>query len=352
MTTVQAQPSLIDRYRDHLPFEADDPVISLGEGATPLTHAPILSEMVGAEVFIKYEGLNPTGSFKDRGMTMALSKAVRGRREGRDLRQHRQHQRRRRRLRRARRASPASCCCPRARSPSASSPRPSCTAPRSWPSTAISTTPCASSARSARPSPSPSSIRSIPIRLQGQKTATFEIIDVLGDAPDIHVLPVGNAGNISAYWMGYEEFHELGKATKRPRMVGFQAAGTAPIFYNKVVEKPETVATAIRIGNPASWKLASAAIPDSGGCIDIVTDAEILAAQRSGLPRRHLRRTRQRRLGPTGLLKYCPDGASTVVCVLTGRGLKDPETAIEHNDGAVISCAPDMTAIEEAGRPG
>ncbi len=176
---------------------------------------------------------------------------------------------------------------------------------------------------------------------KGQKTAAFEVVDFLGDAPDIHVLPVGNAGNISAYWMGYQEFHQLGKATKQPRMVGFQAAGSAPIFYNKVVEKPETVATAIRIGNPASWKLASAAITDSGGCIDIVTDAEILAAQQWLAAQEGIFVEPASAASIAGLFKclenpvetcpfpHLPEG-SRIVCTVTGHGLKDPDIAREQ----------------------
>lgn len=186
-----------------------------------------------------------------------------------------------------------------------------------------------------------------PDRLQGQKTASFEIIDELGDAPDIHILPVGNAGNISAYWMGYEEFHKLGKATRRPKMVGFQAAGSAPIYHNQVVEKPETVATAIRIGNPASWDKAGAAVRDSGGGVDIVTDEEILAAQRwlasnegifvepasaasiAGL----FKRLEKAQTGQP-LLPEIPEGAK-IVCTVTGHGLKDPDVAREQCGGVI-----------------
>jgi len=174
-----------------------------------------------------------------------------------------------------------------------------------------------------------------PYRLEGQKTASFEIIEVLGDAPDIHVLPVGNAGNISAYWMGYREFHKRGRATKLPKMAGFQAAGSAPIFHGKVIEKPDTIATAIRIGNPASWELANAAIKDSGGSIDIVTDAEILFAQQWLASQEGIFVEPASAASIAGLFKCLgpqPCGAcvfpriaegSKIVCTVTGHGLKD-----------------------------
>jgi threonine synthase len=194
-----------------------------------------------------------------------------------------------------------------------------------------------------------------PFRLQGQKTASFEIIEVLGDAPDIHVLPVGNAGNISAYWMGYEEFHRLGRSTKLPKMAGFQAAGSAPIYFNKIVEKPETVATAIRIGNPASWDLANAAIRDSGGSIDIVTDAEILAAQQWLAANEGIFVEPASAASIAGLMKSLerphdparfPEIAegSRIVCTVTGHGLKDPDIAKEQC-GAVIPARAEKSEI-------
>jgi threonine synthase len=194
-----------------------------------------------------------------------------------------------------------------------------------------------------------------PFRLQGQKTASFEIIEVLGDAPDIHVLPVGNAGNISAYWLGYQEFHQLGKATKRPRMAGFQAAGSAPIFFNKVIEKPDTVATAIRIGNPASWKLATAAISESGGSIDIVTDAEILAAQQWLAAHEGIFVEPASAASIAGLFKSLEGEpaenrfpriaeGSRIVCTVTGHGLKDPDIAREQC-GSVIPAKAEKAEI-------
>jgi threonine synthase len=183
--------------------------------------------------------------------------------------------------------------------------------------------------------------------LQGQKTASFEIIEELGDAPDLHILPVGNAGNISAYWMGYEEFHALGKSTRRPRMLGFQAAGSAPIFYNRVVENPETVASAIRIGNPASWDKATAAIRDSKGAIDIVTDEEILAAQLWLASQEGIFVEPASAASIAGLLKCLSDARSAryplseipegsrIVCTVTGHGLKDPDVAKDQCGGVI-----------------
>jgi threonine synthase len=186
-----------------------------------------------------------------------------------------------------------------------------------------------------------------PHRLQGQKTASFEIIDELGDAPDFHILPVGNAGNISAYWMGYDEFHRLGKATRLPAMLGFQAAGSAPIFHNRIIKNPETVATAIRIGNPASWDKATAAITNSHGAIDLVTDEEILAAQLWLASNEGIFVEPASAASIAGLLKCLdsnsgrayssdlfPEGAR-IVCTVTGHGLKDPDVAKEQCGGVI-----------------
>jgi threonine synthase len=190
-----------------------------------------------------------------------------------------------------------------------------------------------------------------PFRLQGQKTAAFEIVEVLGDAPDVHMIPVGNAGNVSAYWMGYQEFRKNNRATRLPRMVGFQAAGSAPIYHNKVVEKPETVATAIRIGNPASWELATAAMRDSGGAVDIVTDEQILAAQywlathegvfvepASAASIAGLMKSMDPKAGPAFSMHQIPDG-SRIVCTVTGHGLKDPDVASKQITGITTAKA-------------
>jgi threonine synthase len=345
VTTVQAQPSLIDRYRDHLPFEADDPVISLGEGATPLTHAPILSEMVGAEVYLKCEGGNPTGSFKDRGMTCAVSAAVR---EG---------------------AKAVICASTgnTAASAAAYAARAGITCAVIVPEGKIAMGKLAQTlihgarvvsvagnfdrglefVRELVERHPISLVNSVnEFRLEGQKTAAFELVEEMaggaGGGPDLLCIPVGNAGNITAYWRGFCEM------AATPRLFGFQAAGAAPLVLGHRIEHPETVASAIRIGNPARGEQALAATAESGGAIRAVSDEEILAAYRLMASREGMFCEPASASSVAGLLKYGPDGASTVVCVLTGRGLKDPETAIAHNDGAVISCAPEMGAIEEA----
>ena len=336
------------RWQKYLPITDATPFISLNEGSTPLIHSPKLSEKVGrdCEVYIKYEGLNPTGSFKDRGMTMALSKAVES-------------------------GAKAVICASTGNTSAAAAAyaaRASIACIVLLPAGKIAFGKLAQAfmygakvvaidgnfddalnlVREIGETEPIAIVNSInPYRLQGQKTASFEIIETLGDAPDVHILPVGNAGNISAYWMGYEEFHKLGKATKRPKMTGFQAAGSAPIFHGQVVEKPETVATAIRIGNPASWDLANAAIRDSGGSIDIVTDAEILAAQQwlaahegifvepaSAASIAGLFKGLGTSAGPSAHLASLPEG-SRIVCTVTGHGLKDPDIARDQC-GSVI----------------
>ncbi|MEO6846439.1 MAG: threonine synthase, partial [Chthoniobacterales bacterium] len=271
---------IISRYRAHLPVTDSSPIVSLNEGSTPLIHSPRLSDLVGkdASVFVKYEGLNPTGSFKDRGMTMAISKAV----------EHGAH----------------SVLCASTGNTSASA---AAYAARAG-IRCIVLLPAGKIAfgklmqafvcgakviaikgsfddalRIVRDLGKEGEIELVnsinPYRIEGQKTAAFEIVDDLDDAPDFHFLPVGNAGNITAYWKGYKEFQNWGRATKRPRMVGFQAEGSAPIVHNKIIDHPETIATAIRIGNPASWKGATDAISESNGAIGMVSDAQILEAQ-------------------------------------------------------------------------
>jgi threonine synthase len=336
------------RWRDYLPVTEATPFISLNEGSTPLIHSPKLSARVGrgCEVFIKYEGLNPTGSFKDRGMTVALSKAVEA-------------------------GARAVICASTGNTSAAAAAyaaRASIACIVLLPAGKIAFGKLAQAfmygakvvaidgnfddalrlVREIGETEPIAIVNSInPYRLQGQKTASFEIIEILGEAPDIHVLPVGNAGNISAYWMGYQEFHKLGRSTKLPKMAGFQAAGSAPIYYGKVVEKPDTIATAIRIGNPASWKLATAAIKDSGGSIDIVTDAEILAAQQWLAANEGIFVEPASAASIAGLFKClgsqpcaaCPfpriAEGSTIVCTVTGHGLKDPDIAREQC-GSVI----------------
>ena len=343
---------VIARWRSHLPVTDATPVISLNEGSTPLIHSPKLSARVGrgCDVFIKYEGLNPTGSFKDRGMTMAISKA-------------------------AERGAKAVICASTGNTSAAAAAyaaRANMTCVVLLPAGKIALGKLAQAfmygskvvaidgnfddalrlVREIGETEPIAIVNSInPDRIDGQKTASFEIIDVLGDAPDVHILPVGNAGNISAYWKGYGEFYTLGKATRLPRMVGFQAAGSAPIFHGKVVENPETIATAIRIGNPASWELATAAIRDSEGACDIVTDTEILAAQRWLAANEGIFVEPASAASIAGLLKCTTDGSgavfpaaqiaegSRIVCTVTGHGLKDPDVAKDAISGIVTARA-------------
>jgi threonine synthase len=319
---------VIEEYREFLPVTADSPVITLQEGATPLVPAPRLSERVGAEVWLKVEGANPTGSFKDRGMTLAISKAVE---DG---------------------AKAVVCASTGNTSASAAaySTRAGLTCAVLIPEGYIALGKLAQALiHGARvlqirgnfdnafelvkelgermPVTIVNSINQY--RIEGQKTAAFEIVDVLGDAPHAHCIPVGNAGNISAYWKGYLEYREAGLSTRLPAMMGFQAAGAAPIVLGHPVENPETVATAIRIGNPASWYGATAAASESGGGIYAVTDDDILDAYRFLASTEAVFCEPASAASVAGLLKYgVPDGAASVVCTLTGHGLKDPDRAI------------------------
>jgi threonine synthase len=339
MTTMPAVspawPGLIEAYRSRLPVSDSTPVITLQEGATPLLPAHELSRRTGCEVFLKVEGANPTGSFKDRGMTMAISKALE---EG----------------------SQAVICASTGNtsaSAAAYAARAGITCAVLVPQGKIAMgklaqalvhgahllqvggnfDDCLTLASKLAIDYPVSLVNSVnQFRIEGQKTASFEIVDVLGDAPDIHCLPVGNAGNITAYWQGYREYcrdsEAPGPATHTPRMWGFQAAGSAPIVTGKVVEHPETIATAIRIGNPASWTKALDARDSSGGRIDAVTDRAILAAYRL------LARSEAVFVEPAsaasvaGLLQVHAAGelepGQRIVCTVTGNGLKDPEWAI------------------------
>src|SRR6266566_8401127 len=290
-TTSKLRPSrgVIEHYRLYLPVSASTPIVCLGEGNTPLIYCPQLSKRVGraCKVFVKNEGLNPTGSFKDRGMTVAVSKAME-------------------------RGTTALICASTGNtsaSAAAYAARAGISCVVILPAGKIATGKLLQAfaygakivaidgnfddalriVRELGERGDFSIVNSInPDRIAGQKTAAFEIVDELGNAPDFHLLPVGNAGNITAYWAGYGEYQARQRtfperrsngSTKAPAMIGFQAAGAAPIFYNQIIQKPETIASAIRIGNPASWKQARAAIAESHGAIDIVSDEEIIAAQ-------------------------------------------------------------------------
>jgi threonine synthase len=320
---------VMEEYRDFLPLTPNSPVVTLLEGGTPLVPAERLSERMGAQVWLKIEGANPTGSFKDRGMTMAISKAVE---EG---------------------AKAVVCSSTGNTSASAAA----YAARAGLPCTVLIPEGHIALGKLAQalvhgarvlqvranfdqlltivrdlPNHVPVTVvNSVnPHRIEGQKTGAFEIIDVLGDAPDVHCIPVGNAGNISAYWRGYLQYKEAGRSTKLPRMMGFQAAGAAPIVLGHPVEDPETIATAIRIGNPASWYAATSAASESGGSITAVTDEEILAAYEFLARQESVFCEAASAASVAGLIKSGVPEGSTVVCVLTGHGLKDPDLAISQ----------------------
>jgi len=328
---VSAWRGLIEEYRDRLPVSASTPVVTLLEGNTPLVPAHKISELTGCEVFLKVEGLNPTGSFKDRGMTMAISKAAE---DG---------------------AKAVICASTGNTSASAAAyaVRAGMTCAVLVPRGKIAMgklaqalvhgsrllqvdgnfDDCLELARKLAIDYPVALVNSVnPYRLQGQKTAAFEIVDALGDAPDVHCLPVGNAGNISAYWMGYKEYEADGIASRRPRMMGFQASGAAPFVQGGPVTNPQTIATAIRIGNPASWDLASAARDESGGAIDAVTDRQILAAYRLLARDEGVFVEPASAASVAGLLQAREQGVLEsglrIVCTVTGNGLKDPDWAI------------------------
>ena len=332
-------PGLMERYRERLPFAPDDPVVSLGEGTTPLVHAPHISELVEAEVWLKLEGLNPTGSFKDRGMTCAVSAAVR---EG---------------------AKAVICASTgnTAASAAAYAARAGLTCAVIVPEGKIAQGKLAQAlmhgarviALRGNFDEALTLVRELtdrqPIalvnsvneyRLEGQKTASFEIVEQL-DTLDALCIPVGNAGNITAYWKGFVELDTA------PRLFGFQAEGAAPLVLGHRVEHPETIASAIRIGNPARWEEAMEAMTASRGLVRAVSDAEILAAYRLLAAREGVFCEPASAASVAGLLRYGADGAARVACVLTGHGLKDPDTAL-NQAGGVIPCEPNLPAVEEA----
>jgi threonine synthase len=322
---------IIDAYRDRLPVNDATPVVTLCEGGTPLVAARELSERTGCDVYLKVEGANPTGSFKDRGMTVAISKAAE---DG---------------------AQAVICASTGNTSASAAAyaVRAGMTCAVLVPTGKIALgkmaqalahgarlvqvdgnfDDCLELARKLAVDYPVALVNSVnPFRLEGQKTAAFEICDVLGRAPDVHCIPVGNAGNISAYWKGYREYAEDGIVGSTPRMFGFQSAGAAPIVNGAPVLAPMTIATAIRIGNPASWQLAEQARDDSSGLIDAVTDRQILQAYRLVARSEAVFAEPASAASVAGLLQTHADGrlprGSTVVCTMTGNGLKDPDWAI------------------------
>jgi threonine synthase len=324
---------VIEEYREYLDLVPDDlEPVTLREGGTPLVHSGWLSDRAEGDVWLKVEGDNPTGSFKDRGMTVAISVA---RHEGA-------------------RAVVCASTGNTSASMSAYAARAGLTPIVLMPEGKIAAGKiaqavvhgalvvmvrdnfdrCLELARTLSWGYPVALVNSLnPVRLQGQKTAAFEIVDFLGDAPDVHLLPVGNAGNIVAYWMGYEQYAALGRATRKPRMRGFQAEGAAPLVTGEPFPDPETKATAIRVGNPASWKLAEAAAHESDGRFRAVSDAQILAAQAELARREGVFVEPASAAGVAGLLTDLDAGDSyaglTVVITVTGHGLKDTATALE-----------------------
>jgi threonine synthase len=330
---------VIEEYRDRLPVTSKTPVVTLREGGTPLVYACHLSELLGNNVWVKFEGINPTGSFKDRGMTMAITKAAE---EG---------------------AKAVICASTGNTSASAAAYAvkagmvPAVLIPEGKIAMGKlaqavvhgakllqvdgNFDDCLVLARDLSENYPVSLVNSVnPYRIEGQKTAAFEVVDMLGDAPDIHTLPVGNAGNITAYWKGYNEYRKDNISKKLPQMWGFQAAGAAPLVSGKPVEKPETIATAIRIGNPASWDQAIAARNESGGLIDSVTDEEILAAYHLLASKEGIFCEPSSAAGLAGLIKYKNAGklpkGKTIVITCTGNGLKDIPWALEGAADPVV----------------
>ncbi len=355
---------VIREYADRLPVTEQTRVITLGEGGTPLVHAPALSELTGSDVYLKVEGMNPTGSFKDRGMTMAITAAVE--------------------------SGAKAVVCASTGNTSASAAAyakqagltcavlvPAGNIAMGKLSQAIAHGAtllqvdgnfdnCLEVARKLSESYPVFLVNSVnPARIQGQKTAAFEVVDFLGDAPDIHVMPVGNAGNITAYWKGYQEYSQPYEtddggtleavSTKTPTLWGFQAAGSAPLVLGHPVTEPDTIATAIRIGNPASWDSAIAARDESDGLIDSVTDEEILVAHRWTSSKEGVFVEPGSAASVAGLLKKHAAGevpaGKTIVVTVTGHGLKDPQWALRNADGSdvePVSVGFDVVSVADA----
>lgn len=342
---------IIKAYREFLPVSENTPVVSLCEGNTPLIEAPNLSKKISPDkelkIYLKYEGLNPTGSFKDRGMTMAISKA--------------------------KEAGKTAVICASTGNTSASAAayaaRAGMDAYVILPKGAVALGKLSQAmvygakiiALMGNFDDALSIVREIgerfpvevvnsvnPYRIEGQKTASFEVVDALGDAPDFHFIPVGNAGNITAYWKGYKEYKKAGKSTKLPRMVGWQAEGAAPIVKGFPIKNPQTIATAIKIGNPYSWQPALAAARESNGFIDAVSDEEILEAYRLVASSEGVFCEPASAASIAGVIKAYRrglfKGGETVVCTLTGNGLKDPDTVIKASDKPV-EMPPDINEI-------
>ncbi|MBE3596809.1 MAG: threonine synthase [Hydrogenibacillus sp.] len=346
-TPPLADDGIMARYGSYLPITEETPRLSLGEGGTPLVFASHLSEMLDIALYLKLEGLNPTGSFKDRGMVVAVAKALEA-------------------------GSHAIICASTGNtsaSAAAYAARAGIRAVVVVPQGKIAVGKLAQAflygaevvqidgnfdeglgiVRALADALGMTIVNSInPHRLEGQKTAAFEIVDVLGRAPDVLAVPVGNAGNISAYWKGFTEY--LPQDARRPRMLGFEAEGAAAIVRGAPIEHPETIATAIRIGNPASWSLAVSAARDSGGFIDAVSDDEIREAYRLLAAREGVFVEPASAASVAGVIKSARDGriarGETVVAVLTGHGLKDPDIAFQEAEARVVTLPADLRAIE------
>ncbi len=342
---------VLETYKDYLPVTSRTPIFTIGEGDTPLVRCPRLEEEIGcAELYFKLEGCNPTGSFKDRGMVMAVAKAIE---EGSKV-----------------------VMCASTGNTSASA----AAFAAYFGLSAVIVIPKAKIAvgklaqaiiykakivsvegnfdqaltivRELTQKHPVTLVNSVnPYRIEGQKTASFEIIDKLGDAPDYLFIPVGNAGNITAYWKGFKEYYDKGKSTLKPQMMGFQAEGAAPIVRGKPVKSPETVATAIRIGNPTSWQKAEAARDESGGVIDMVSDEEILSAQSELAAKGGVFGEPASAASLAGVIKMSRAGLdlsrSRVVCVVTGTGLKDTDVAIKKAE-PFLELPADLDAVEKA----
>ena len=348
---------LIEKYKKYLPVSPKTPIVTLCEGNTPLIKAKNLPRIFGKNIdlYFKYEGLNPTGSFKDRGMTMAVSKA---KEEG----------------------STAVICASTGNTSASAAAYAARAGMRCHvliPDGHIAMGKLSQAmmygadviAIDGNFDEALNAVREIssnypitlvnsvnPFRIEGQKTGAFEIVDDLGFAPDYHFIPVGNAGNITAYWKGYKEYKETGKISKLPKMMGVQASGAAPIVLGHKVDNPETIATAIRIGNPASWKYAEAARDESNGIINMVTDEEILEAYRLLAKNEGIFAEPASCATLAGLIKFSDmvEENTTVVCILTGNGIKDPNCAIENSKSTIHKTSSKIEdiikVIENAGK--
>jgi len=345
------KPGVLTKYKDFLPITPQTPLFSLGEGDTPLVRCPALEKEIGCgELYLKLEGCNPTGSFKDRGMVVAVAKAMES-------------------------ASQAVMCASTGNtSASAAAYAAYCglTAIIIIPKGKIALGKLAQAivygakiitidgnfdqalniVRALTQKHPLTLVNSInPNRIEGQKTAAFEIIDALGEAPDYLFIPVGNAGNITAYWKGFTEYYQAGKARSKPKMMGFQAEGAAPIVRGYVIDQPETVASAIRIGNPASWQKAVAARDESCGIIDMVSDEEILSAYHLMAAKAGVFAEPASAASLAGLIKLSRQGMDfspkKVVCIITGTGLKDTDIALKTAE-PFLELPADLSAVEKA----